>query len=70
MNIDLLRYAAEALDTALLEKEALKEVGDHRIEMVPDDDRIDVYYSCLRPLTSIKCSIVVASSFLDEDTPS
>lgn len=52
-----MRKVAEAVDTALLEKQATKEILSYSIDVIPDDRRIDVYETLNKPLKNINFTI-------------
>lgn len=58
MEVNLLKLA-EAFDTALLERRALKEINDYAIEVVPDDSRIEIMLVPVKSVHHIKSRVVL-----------
>lgn len=57
MSLNTLKQVAEAVDTALLEKQACREILDYSIEIIPDDRTINIYEILNRPVKKIKATI-------------
>jgi len=61
MTYETLKALAEHVETGLLERQACGEVGDCHVEVVPDDMKIEAFYTVIRPVRNIVCSVKVAS---------
>lgn len=56
-----LMKVAEAFEIGLLERQALGEIGDFHVDMIPDDMRVGVVFTVVKPLKHIKVNFVKGS---------
>ena len=61
MCFDILKKVAEAVETALLEEQACREITSYSLDVIPDDRRIVVVKMLNRPIKNIKATIILGS---------
>lgn len=59
MNYQILRKVAEGMENALLEGQVLHTIGNYSIDIVPDDDKIEIHYSRIKPLKHIETTFTL-----------
>jgi len=57
----LLKFAS-ALDVALIARQVQGQIGAYDLEVCPDDGKITIVMSVIKPLKEINCTLKVGSS--------
>ena len=57
-----LKAVAEAIDTAMLNGVALKEIGDYSINIIPDDRKIIIYYTKIVAISKIEVKFTLQAA--------